>query len=272
MRRTLQQQYETIRDAIAYLRAHARENPSAADVARAVGMSASRLEHAFAAWTGTTPKRFLAHLAKRRARKLLDASEDVTRAAARAGLSGAGSLHDLMVTYEALTPGEYKAGAEVRYGIHPSPFGWCVIGITRRGVCELSFLDDDDDDLARTAILEHWAKARPVRDDRATREAARKAFAGLEGGKPLHLVLHGTNFQVKVWEALLRIPQGAIVDYATLARMAGKPDAIRAAASACGRNAIAYLIPCHRVLARDGGLGGYRWGLERKEAMLVREL
>ncbi len=267
MRRDATHAYETMAAAIAYLRAHAQEQPGAAEVATAVGMSRSRFEHAFRAWVGTTPKRFLAYLTKERARELL-AGTDLVRASHRAGLSGPGRLHDLLVTLEAVSPGELKRGFAIRYGVHPSPFGWCAIGITARGICHLSFLERKSLAAAREEIAARWLQATLNRDDAATARVAKRVFAG---GKAT-VQVRGTNFQVKVWEALLRIPPGRAVRYADVARAAGAPKAVRAVGSACGRNGVAYLIPCHRVLAGDGGLGGYRWGMARKEAMLVREI
>lgn len=272
MKRSPEELYETMAQAIAYLRAHAKERPSAAEVAQAVGMSSSRFEHAFAAWVGTTPKRFLAHLTKERAKEILATSKDVTRAAHRAGLSGAGRLHDLLVTYEAVSPGEFKKGnIEITYGIHASPFGWCVIGLTSRGISNLSFIEKGSDRQARANIREKWPHATLVRDDATTEKYAARIFAVGVSKKPLHLLVQGTNFQVKVWEALLAIPPGKAATYGDIARYIGSPKAVRAVGTACGKNAIAYLIPCHRVLAGDGGMGGYRWGTERKELMLTRE-
>lgn len=253
--------------AIAYLRAHAHEQPDAAEVARAVGMSRSRFEHAFADWVGTTPKRFLAYLTKQRAKELL-AGMDVTRAAHRAGLSSPGRLHDLLVTLEAVSPGEFKRGFAVRYGVHPSPFGWCAIGITDRGVCHLSFQERESLAAAKRGIAAQWPQATLVHDDVAMARTVARIFA--RDGK-VKVLAHGTNFQIKVWEALLRIPPGRACRYGDVARAIGKPQAVRAVGSACGANGIAYLIPCHRVLASDGALGGYRWGTGRKEAMLLHE-
>lgn len=262
--------YETMRDAIAYLRAHAKEQPSAAEVARAVGMSVSRFEHAFAEWAGTTPKRFLGYLTKERAKEQLRASRDVLAAAHAAGLSGPARLHGLMITHEAVTPGEFRSGdIAIAYGIHPSPFGWCLIGVTARGICQLTFMERESDEEARSYLLERWPRAAITRDQSVTAPLAEKIFGKGRGKVPL--LVRGTNFQIKVWEALLRIPEGRVADYATIARMIGAPKAVRAVGTACGSNAIAYLIPCHRVLGSDGGMGGYRWGTLRKEAMLARE-
>lgn len=271
-RRKPDELYEAMSDAIAYLRAHAADRPGVAEVAAAVGMSPSRFSRAFAAWVGTTPKRFLAHLTKERAKELLAASRDVLGTSRASGLSGPGRLHDLMVTHEALSPGEFKDGRiGIAYGVHVTPFGWCAIGLTGRGICHLAFLESGGAAGAARHMRERWPRATLARDDARTAPYAQRIFALGASRAPLHLVVRGTNFQVKVWEALLAIPPGAAADYAGVARAIGAPRAVRAVGSACGRNAIAFLIPCHRVLAGDGGLGGYRWGLERKEAMLAWE-
>lgn len=271
MKRNATELYETMARAIAYLREHAKERPSAEEVAKAVGMSTSRFEHAFAEWVGTTPKRFLSYLTKERAKALLAESHDAHRTAHRTGLSGANRLHDLLVTYEAVTPGELRSGnVAITYGLHPSPFGWCLIGVTKRGIAQLSFLDEESERQAEKDIREKWPNATIARDDAATGKYAVQIFDA-KSKKPVHLLVKGTNFQIKVWEALMRIPDGSVASYADIAEFVGAPKAVRAVGTACGRNAISYLIPCHRVLASDGGFGGYRWGVQRKEAMLAWE-
>lgn len=270
MRRNNVELYETMAKAIEYLRAHTKEQPGAAEVAKAIGMSQSRFEHAFAAWVGTTPKRFLAYLTKQHAKELLRASQSVTHATLRAGLSSTGRLHDLLVTYEAVSPGELKKGdIDITYGIHASPFGWCVIATTSRGICEIGFLEKNTDKSARTRIYKEWPRAKLTRDDARTKKIAEQIFLG--SNKPMHLLVRGTNFQIKVWEALLSIPYGQVSTYGEIAKKIGSPRAVRAVGAACGKNHIPYLIPCHRVLASDGGIGGYSGGITRKQAMLMRE-
>lgn len=264
--------YQTMAHAIAYLRDHAKERPAAHEVAAAVDMSVSRFEHAFATWVGTTPKRFLSYISKEHARALLLQAKKNERVIHSTGLSSAGRLHDLMVTYEAMTPAEVKAGnIAIDYGLHPSPFGWCVIGITKRGICQLAFIETNSEAEARVCIHERWPHALLSRDQKKTAVYARQLFDAQAKRKPLHLLVKGTNFQVKVWEALLRIPPGEVSNYGAIAQEIGLPRAVRAVGTACGKNAIAWLIPCHRVLAGDGGMGGYRWGVERKEAILAWE-
>ncbi len=258
--------------AIEYLRDHAKEHPDAAAVARALGMSVSRFNHLFAEWTGITPKHFLSYLTKERAKRLLAQSPDVLSASYKAGLSGPGRLHELLVTYEALSPGEFKSGdIVIVWGLQKCPFGWCLIALTKRGICHVSFLDTDNERTAIAQLRETWPQATIERDDHRVKPYVAAIFSVKKNRRPLPLLLKGTNFQVKVWEALLRIPQGSIVRYADIAKAIGSPKAVRAVGTACGKNPIAYIIPCHRVLASNGGLGGYHWGVERKEALLAWE-
>jgi AraC family transcriptional regulator, regulatory protein of adaptative response / methylated-DNA-[protein]-cysteine methyltransferase len=268
-----QDMYMAMQDAIHYIRDNADKHPSILDMAKQAGMSQSRFEHVFSQWAGISPKRFLAHLTKLRAKVLLN-SENVLKAAHASGLSGPGRLHGLMVTHEAVTPGEFKSGSiEIAYGIHNSPFGWCVIGVTKRGICHLAFTDSDKKQLAEKQIRQSWPKARLIFNNFVTAPYIKKIFYPKHNRsrKPLHLLLKGTNFQIKVWEALLNIPNGQISSYSAIARAAGFNKAVRAVGSACGKNSIAYLIPCHRVLTSDGKIGGYRWGIKRKETILAWE-
>lgn len=265
--------YDTMRAAIVYMREHAASHPTPTLVARMLGMSLSRFEHAFAQWVGTTPKRFLSHLTSERAKELLQDSADVLKASYQVGLSGPGRLHELMVTYEAVSPGEWKSGdITITYGVHSSPFGFCFIAVTSRGICRLAFIEKVSDQKVEVKLLTKlWVHARIVRDERTTESYIKKIFEQKQSKRPLHLLVKGTNFQIKVWEALLSIPSGRAARYADVARKVGSPKAVRAVGSACGENPIAFLIPCHRVLASDGKMGGYRWGVERKEAMLAWE-
>ncbi len=264
--------YNTMRSAIAYLRAHVGERPDAASVARELGMSESRFNHLFAQWTGITPKHFLSYLTKEQVKRSLAESADVLSASHTSGLSGPGRLHDFLVTYEAVSPGEFRAAdIEMTWGMQPCPFGFCLIALTKRGICHLSFIDDDSERKAVSQLRETWPKASLVRSDAKVSSYVRQIFSRKNHKRPISLLLKGTNFQVKVWEALLRIPEGKIASYADVARAAGSPRAVRAVGSACGNNPIGFIIPCHRVLASDGGLGGYHWDLERKEAILLWE-
>lgn len=262
--------YELMRETLHYLQTHKGRDVDLASVAHARGMSTLRFSHLFTEWVGISPKRFLSYLTKKRAEELLKGSSDVLSVSLRLGLSSPGRLHDLLVTHEAVSPGEWKHGDfEIRYGVHPSPFGWCVIGITARGVCALFFLEKKSD--AVVFLKERWSCAKLIRDDTATEEYASVIFSSQKRRKKIPIVLSGTNFQIKVWEALLAIPSDHAVKYADIAQSIGSPKAVRAVGTACGENPIAYLIPCHRVLTSAGGLGGYRWGTERKELILERE-
>jgi len=267
--------YRRIEQAINFLAQRAREQPRLEQVAAHVGLSAYHFQRLFRRWAGISPKRFLQYLTAEHARALLHASRSALDASLASGLSGTGRLHDLMVAIHAATPGDIKsrgAGLSIDYGVHASPFGECLIAVTERGVCGVEFLDP----LAQRAALARLAAAWPAANLRerpdVTRAVAQRLFnARANGRAPLSLYLRGTNFQIKVWEALLRVPSGSVVSYEDLARAAGRPAATRAAASAVAQNAIAYLIPCHRVIRKSGAIGEYRWGSERKHALMAWE-
>lgn len=276
--------YARVEQAIRYLDANARQQPSLADVAGHVGLSEAHLQRLFTRWAGVSPKRFVQWQTVEHAKRLLRESQaSVLDASYEAGLSGGGRLHDLFVTAEALTPGEYKSGGEgveIAYGVHETPFGDAFIATTARGVCALSFLDvaRPREEAAADAAAElraGWPAATIRADDRATRAVAERVFAPLgdatERPAPLAVLLKGTNFQLMVWRALLRVPTGAVTTYEELAAATGSPTAVRAVASAVARNAISFLIPCHRVIRKSGELGGYRWGPDRKRTMIAWE-
>ena len=262
--------YARVEAAIRYLEGHAASQPGLAELARHVDLSPAHFQRLFKRWAGVSPKRFLQFVTLEHAKNLLRDSTSVLDTSYEVGLSGPGRLHDLFVNVDAVTPGEYKAfgeGIEVRWGLHPTAFGDCVLAQTERGICHLSFVDGDAD--ANLARLEHdWKRSRLVEDAAATAETCRRIFAAPRGGQPLPLVLKGTNFQLKVWTALLRVPEGSLTSYGDLARHVCTPRATRAVASAVAANPVAYLIPCHRVLRKSGALGGYAWGEARKRAML----
>jgi AraC family transcriptional regulator of adaptative response/methylated-DNA-[protein]-cysteine methyltransferase len=262
--------YARVERAIRFLEAHAESRPSLAEVARGAGLSPAHFQRLFTRWAGLSPKRFLQFLAKEHAVERLRRSATVLDAAWDAGLSGPGRLHDLLVSSEAATPGEVGSGGRgvsIAWGFHPTPFGECLLGMTARGICHLSFVGPGGRSGALADLCRRWPRA-SLREDRAlVSRTAERVFAGTGRGK-LHLHLAGTNFQLKVWEALLRIPPGAAATYGDVARRIGRPTAVRAVAGAVGANPVAWIIPCHRVLRSIGTLGGYRWGLERKQAML----
>lgn len=267
--------YRRIERAIRFIESHAPRQPALADIARAVHLSPSHLQHLFRRWAGVGPKRFLEALTLGHAKVLLARGESVLGASLGAGLSGPGRLHDLFVVLDATTPGEFKRrgeGMRIACGIHPTPFGEVLVGVTERGVCHLSFVTHGQ--RASTATLQrHWPKARLHEDHSATQSVAAHLFARtrLTDAKPLSLLVRGTNFQINVWRALLRIPPGRVTTYGAIAASVGSPGASRAVGRAVGANPIACLIPCHRVLRGTTALGGYRWGTERKRALLAWE-
>ncbi len=262
--------YARVERAIRYLAGNADRRPSLAEVARGAGLSAAHFQRLFTRWAGISPKRFLQYLTKEHAVALLKRSVTVLDAAFEAGLSGPGRLHDLIVNVEAATPGEVASGGKgiaVAWGFASTPFGECLLGVTDRGLCHLAFVGRGGREVALEELRRRWPRA-VLREDRSLAErAASRAFAGAGRGR-LGVHLAGTNFQLKVWEALMRVPEGAVTTYAEVAQRIGRPTAARAVAGAVAANPVAWIIPCHRVLRTYGGLGGYRWGLERKQAML----
>ena len=268
-----ERQYALVARAIDYLRQHALQQPTLAELAQAVHLSEFHLQRVFAAWAGISPKRFLQYLTKEHALQALRSSQDLLSVSAASGLSSASRLHDLMVTCEAMTPGEIKrggAGVRLGWGHAQTPFGEALVGWTARGLCFLAFLDGDA--AARQAeLFAQWPAAQHERDDGQAQQLLVPVFAVTPQRGTLHLVLRGTNFQLKVWEALLKIPPSRVVSYAQLAQMAGAPQAQRAVGSALAANTLAYLIPCHRVIRASGDFGVYRWGSPRKQALLVWE-
>ncbi len=259
--------------AIEFIRSHARTQPSLAEIADAVGVSEYHLQRTFSQWAGLSPKRFLQYLTKERAKSALRESADMLTAAYASGLSGPGRLHDLMVSCEAMTPGEYKrrgAGIEVGFGIGHTPFGEALVGWTARGVCNLMFCDHGNDYPLQQFMAE-WSAATLTRDDQAAAAVCLRIFESAPETGKLHLLLRGTNFQIKVWEALLKVGSSRLVSYSTLAGIAGMQRAQRTVGSAIAANRIGFLIPCHRVIRGSGDVGRYRWGGSRKLAMQVWE-
>jgi AraC family transcriptional regulator of adaptative response/methylated-DNA-[protein]-cysteine methyltransferase len=265
--------YQRIGKAIAFISAHAAEQPDLARAARAAHMSEYHFQRVFTRWAGISPKRFLQFLTVEHAKQRLRESRGVLDATLDAGLSSPGRLHDLFVSAEAVTPGEFKsrgAGIEISYGCHPTRFGRCLLAVTSRGVCWLSFLIDRDEGSAVAELKAHWRGADVSGRPEHTRPIVERIFSGIERqtARPLGLLLMGTNFQIKVWRALLQIPAGSLTTYQSIGETIGARQAARAIGGAVGKNAIAYLIPCHRVIRESGLLGGYRWGEERKLAIL----
>jgi AraC family transcriptional regulator of adaptative response/methylated-DNA-[protein]-cysteine methyltransferase len=269
--------YQRMEAALEWLVANFESQPPLETIAARAGLTPHHFQRTFSRWVGLSPKKFVQFLSLEHAKRCLDASESVLDAAFSAGLSGAGRLHDLFVSLQAVTPGEYKqrgAGLAIRYGYHPSPFGECLLQTTERGICGLAFVTDGDREGTFKSLIKGFERASLAEDTPGTAAVAERIFApqrGARAGEPLKVLVRGTRFQVKVWEALLKIPPGSLVSYSELAHRMHRPDAVRAVAAANAVNAVAYLIPCHRAIRKCGLLGGYRWGLARKLAMLSRE-
>ncbi|MEW6415887.1 MAG: methylated-DNA--[protein]-cysteine S-methyltransferase [Pseudomonadota bacterium] len=266
-------QYALVARAIAYIRENARQQPGLDRIAAALHVSPFHLQRLFAEWAGISPKRFLQYLTKEYAKAQLRASRDMLSVSESAGLSSTSRLHDLMVSCEAMTPGEIKAGGrdlEIAYGFACSPFGEAIIGWTGRGICHFAFSVAAQD--AMTAeLVACWPNARFRRDDAQARRVVQDIFPARPGRGRVHLVLRGTNFQIKVWEALIHTEFGRVISYQQLAERSGCPRAQRAVGTALAANHIAFLIPCHRVIRESGDTGDYRWGADRKRALLAWE-
>jgi AraC family transcriptional regulator, regulatory protein of adaptative response / methylated-DNA-[protein]-cysteine methyltransferase len=265
--------YERVRRIIAFISERWRDQPSLEAIADHVGLSTTHVHHLFRRWAGLSPKAFLQALTLDNAKALLSDSASVLDATYEVGLSGPARLHDLFVTHEAMTPGDYKAGGSgltMRFGFHPSPFGEAVLIATDRGLAGLGFVDDGDRQAALSDLTRRWPKAAYVEDEVATAPLARRIFnpSQWQAEQPLRVVLIGTDFEVRVWQTLLRIPRDKATTYSDIARHIGKPAACRAVGAAVGKNPVSFVVPCHRVLGRSGALTGYHWGLTRKQAIL----
>jgi len=287
--------YTRVSRAIGYISRHWQEQPDVAEMASAVGLTPAELTTLFRRWAGLSPKAFLQAVTLNHARRLLDGAASVLETAYETGLSGPGRLHDLFVTHEAMTPGEYKSGGRgltIHYGFHSCPFGEALVMATERGLCGLAFADqaaapDAGFDPAAPAaaksfsglvgrqaaladMTHRWPKARIVEDDAFTAPFAQRIFRPelWQADRPLRVFMIGTDFEVRVWETLLKIPLGRATTYSTIAGHIGKPKAARAVGAAVGRNPISFVVPCHRVLGKSGALTGYHWGITRKQAML----
>ncbi|MGE5250619.1 MAG: methylated-DNA--[protein]-cysteine S-methyltransferase [Bacteroidota bacterium] len=270
----LSDDYRRIEQAILYLQDNYKDQPSLAEVASSVGLSEYHFQRLFTRWAGVSPKRFLQFVTRENARQLLDDSENLLDTALEVGLSSLGRLHDLFVTTEAVSPGEYKsrgAGLTIRYGLHPTPFGQCLLGVTERGICHLGFVQGSEGN-AIDALVSDWPQAKMIEDFGQTAPLIQPIFdLARRSQEPVSLHLRGTNFQLKVWEALLRIPPGGVSTYEGVAVGIGRRSASRAVGSAVARNPVAVLIPCHRVIRKIGDFGNYRYGPARKKALLAWE-
>ena len=265
--------YDIVRRAIAHIRGNWRAQPDIDQIAEAAGVTPTELYHLFRRWAGLTPKAFLQALTLDSARSLLRDSASVLDASYEVGLSGPGRLHDLFVTHEAMSPGEWKSGGEgltICYGFHPSVFGTALVMASDRGLCGLAFADAGKERATLGDMRGRWPKAKFVEDSARTAPLTARIFDKKlwREDRPLRVVLIGTDFEVRVWETLLRIPMGKASTYSDIAGSLGAPKAARAVGAAVGKNPISFVVPCHRVLGKSGELTGYHWGISRKRAML----
>jgi len=265
--------YDSVRRAIAFISERWRQQPTIEAMADAASLTPDELHHLFRRWAGLTPKAFMQALTLDHAKGLLKGSASVLDAALDSGLSGPGRLHDLFVTHEAMSPGEWKtggAGMVITYGFHPSPFGIALVMATGRGLAGLAFADAGEESSALSDMKSRWPRATYVEDVAGTAGLAQRIFDTRlwRPDQPLRVVLIGTDFEVRVWESLLKIPMGRAVCYSDIANKLQTPKASRAVGAAVGKNPISFVVPCHRALGKSGALTGYHWGLTRKQAML----
>lgn len=266
--------YDRIAKAIAYITTNVTAQPTLDDVAAHVHLSPFHFQRLFSRWAGTTPKRFLQVLTLELGKKLLEDSSSLLEVSDKLGLSSSSRLHDHFVQLEAVSPGEYRSKGKdivIEYGEHDTPFGRLFVAQTPRGVCRAAFTDEDDAEAQLDVLRKSWPLAGYRSSVENTARVATLLSVADAPNRPLSLHVAGTNFQVAVWRALLRIPAGNAVTYSQIAEAVGSPRAVRAAGTAVGANPVAFLIPCHRVIQQSGALGGYRWGLERKQAMQTWE-
>ncbi len=273
----LSDDYARIEQVIYFLQKNADRQPTLNEIADSVHLSEYHFQRLFSRWVGISPKRFLQFITKEHAKQLLERSNRLLETAYQVGLSGPGRLHDLFVTWEAATPGEYKLrgeGLTISYGFHPTPFGEILLGSTQRGICNLSFVPLGSRPQAFDALCSAWPKALLLENPEVTQPLVAPIFrfSDHRPDHPLHVYMSGSNFQLKVWEALLRIPSGSVVSYRDIASYLGNPGASRAVGNALAHNPVAVLIPCHRVIHSLGEFGNYHYGEARKVALLGWEM
>lgn len=268
--------YEKIAAAITYIHSRIDQQPSLEEIAAHVNLSPYHFQRTFSQWAGVTPKRLLQVLTLEKAKQLLDSSGDsVFDVSDQLGLSSASRLYDHFVSLEAVTPSEYReqgVGMTIQYGYYQSPFGPILMALTPRGICKLAFIDPDNPGEELRTLKAEWTQARFEEDRNAIENIAKPLFTTEpDATAPISIHVRGTNFQVSVWRALLDLQQGQLSSYNRIANAIGKPKASRAVGTAIGANPVALIIPCHRVIRQNGELGGYRWGLVRKQAILTKE-
>jgi len=265
--------YAIVKKALAFITENWREQPSLETIAEEAGLSPHHMQRVFTRWAGLSPKAFLQAVTLDHARGLLRDSASILDASYELGLSGPGRLHDLFVTHEGMSPGLYKArgkGLTIRYGFHPSPFGTALVIIADQGLAGLAFADEGEETASLADMKARWPEADYVEDPAATASYAERIFKpeNWRADQPLRVVFIGTDFEIRVWETLLRIPMGKASTYSDIAAHLGKPSAARAVGTAVGRNPVSFVVPCHRVIGKSGSLCGYHWGLTRKRAIL----
>jgi AraC family transcriptional regulator, regulatory protein of adaptative response / methylated-DNA-[protein]-cysteine methyltransferase len=267
------QDYAKVCDVIAHVSENWREQPSLEDLAVRVKLNPDQLQRLFTRWAGLTPKAFLQALTLDYARKMLENSASVLETSLDVGLSGPSRLHDLFVVHEGMSPGAYKArgaGLQIFYGYHPSPFGVALVMVSAYGLCGLSFADQGQEAEALADMTRRWPNAQYTENSAATAPFAAQLFAdqNFRPNQPLRITFIGTDFEIRVWETLLKIPVGKATTYGAIAASVGSPKAARAVGAAVGKNPMSFVVPCHRVIGKSGALTGYHWGLTRKKAIL----
>ncbi len=265
--------YEMVKHTLAFISENWREQPSLETLADQAGLSPTHLQRLFTRWAGLSPKAFLQAVTLDHARELLRDSASILDASYELGLSGPGRLHDLFITHEGMSPGVYKArgrGLNISYGFHDCPFGRALILITSEGLAGLAFADEGQEKAALADMCSRWPEATYAENPQATAAFAKRIFESerWKSNEPLRVVFIGSDFEIRVWETLLRIPFGKASTYSDIAAHIGKPSAARAVGTAVGKNPVSFVVPCHRVLGKSGGLCGYHWGLTRKRAIL----
>jgi AraC family transcriptional regulator of adaptative response/methylated-DNA-[protein]-cysteine methyltransferase len=265
--------YALVKQTLAFIKENWREQPTLETIADQAGLSPHHLQRLFTRWAGLSPKAFLQAVTLDHARGLLRDSASILDTAYEVGLSGPSRLHDLFVTHEGMSPGLYKAkgkGLVIQYGFHDCPFGTALVMVTDQGLAGLAFADDGDEKAALADMTSRWPEADYIEDEKATASYAERIFKpeNWSADEPLRVVFIGTDFEIRVWETLLRIPLGRRTSYSDIAAHLGKPSAARAVGTAVGRNPVSFVVPCHRVMGKSGSLCGYHWGLTRKRAIL----
>ncbi|MCU0444850.1 MAG: methylated-DNA--[protein]-cysteine S-methyltransferase [Microscillaceae bacterium] len=273
--------YQRVEKAIAFLSENFKQQPSLEQVAEEVNVSPFHFQRIFAEWAGVSPKRFLQYLTVDFLRNKIQDTQNLVEAAEIAGLSTQSRVYDLFVNIEGVTPQQYKSagmGLDIYYGYNFSPFGMCFIAVAEKGICGLAFVEEDQKRDEFAQFSKKWSFARLIHQPSYTQHFIQKIFSPFKNqdrtkeSDKLTLLVQGTNFQLKVWEALLKVPIGAVSTYQSIAQAIGKPQALRAVGTAVGDNPIAYLIPCHRVIRKEGKLGEYHWGSNRKKAIIGWEM